>query len=256
MRIVVLGGTGQVGRAVVKNLERRAQAVVVASRHSGVDVRTGRGLDAALELADVVIDVTNPPDVAGGAARDFFAESANRIARAEQRAGVGHHVLLSIVGADRAGEDGYFAAKAAQEQVVRSAATPFSIVRSTQFFDFARRIAEWNTTDDTVRLPARPVRPVAAVDVADRLVHAALSTPLNDAVDMGGPEEMSLPRFVDRVLRADIDPRYVVADDSVRPAGFNISSEVLLPHPPFVQAPMTLNSWVRGADGSGVPRGR
>lgn len=245
MRIVVLGGTGQVGRKVVDRLERRAQAVVVASPTSGVDATTGRGLDAALEHADAVIDVMNAPDLAGSAARDFFERTAGRVRDAEERAGIRHHILLSIVGADRVGDDGYFAAKRLQECAVESGPIPFSIIRSTQFYSFARRIAEWNTAQDTVRLPAKPVQPVAASDVADALVDVAMGAPLGSAVDLGGPEEMLLPEFVHRVLRMDNDPRYVVSDDTVAPVGFNISGDLLLPRSPLRIASTTLADWVR-----------
>lgn len=244
MRIVVLGGTGHVGRMVVERLERRAQAVVVASPATGVDARTGHGLDEALEVADAVIDVTNAPDLAGPAARAFFQETTRRVLDAAHRAGVKHHVLLSIVGADHEGEDGYFAAKGVQEHVVRSGPVAHSILRATQFYDFARVIAEWNTADDTVRLPAKAVQPVAASDVAEALVELATGSPTGDAVDMGGPERMMLPEFVRRVLRADHDQRYVVEDDEIEPVGFNIAGEVLLPQEPLRLASTDLASWV------------
>ncbi|GGD67266.1 SDR family oxidoreductase [Microbacterium murale] len=244
MRIVVMGGTGQVGRMVVERLERHAQAVVVASPTSGVDARTGRGLDSALEYADAVIDVTNSPDLAGPAARAFFEESTQRLLDAEERAGVKHHVLLSIVGADHAGADGYFAAKRAQERLVQTGPIPHSILRSTQFYDFARVIAGWNTIADTVRLPSKPVQPIAASDVAEVLVEMATGTPLGGAMDVGGPEKLLLPEFVHRVLRTDHDPRYVVEDDEITPVGFNISGDSLLPHAPLRLGPTTLESWV------------
>lgn len=248
MRIVVLGGTGQVGRRVVRELERRGQAVVVAAPGTGVDARTGRGLDSALEYADALIDVTNPRELEGGPAQAFFETTARRVQDAEERAGVGHHVVLSIVGADRA-DDGYFAAKGAQEQLVRAGSTPHSILRATQFYDFARTIAEWNTRRDTIRLPAKPVRPVAASDAAAALVDLALGGPLTGALELAGPEEMSLPEFVHRVLRIDHDPRYVVEDDAVDPVGFNISADALLPRPPMRFAPTTLEGWVREESG-------
>jgi uncharacterized protein YbjT (DUF2867 family) len=245
MRIVVLGGTGQAGRMVVDSLERRAQAVVVASPTSGVDARTGRGLDAALEYADAVIDATNAPDLSGPAARDFFREATTRVLDAEARAGVKHHIVLSIVGADHATGDGYFAAKRTQERLVESGPIAHSILRATQFFDFARTIAKWNTADDTIHLPPRPVQPVAASDVADALVELALGSATGAPIDLGGPERMLLPEFVDRVLRADHDPRYVVADDDIEPHGFNIAGELLLPDASAESAPMTLDAWVR-----------
>jgi uncharacterized protein YbjT (DUF2867 family) len=245
MRIVVLGGTGQVGRKVVDRLERRAQAVVVASPTNGVDARTGRGLDAALEHADAVVDVTNAPDLTGRSALTFFEETTNRLLEAEEKAGVSHHVVLSIVGADRVGDDGYFAAKRLQEQIVRSGTIPHSIVRSTQFYEFARVIADWNTIADTIHLPSKPVQPVATADVADALVELALGAPLGAAVDLAGPERMSLPDFVHRVLRTDLDPRYVVEDDESTPAGFNISGDLLLPQEPIRLGTTGLDSWVR-----------
>jgi uncharacterized protein YbjT (DUF2867 family) len=244
MRIVVLGGTGQVGRKVVEKLERKAQAVVVASPTSGVDAATGRGLDAALEYADAVVDVTNAPDLSGAAARAFFETTTERLLDAEARAGVKHHVVLSIVGADHAGEDGYFAAKGIQERAVQSGPIEYSILRSTQFFDFARRIAEWNTKQDTVHLPTKPVQPVAASDVAEVLVELAMGEALRGALDLAGPETMPLPEFVHRVLRVDHDPRYVIADDETIPVGFNISGDLLLPRSPMRLAPTTLDSWV------------
>lgn len=246
MRIVVLGGTGQVGRKVVEKLERRAQAVVVASPTSGVDARSGRGLDAALEYADAVIDATNTPNLSGEAARQFFETTTRNVLDAERRAGVKHHVALSIVGADHAGEDGYFAAKGVQENLVHAGPIDHSILRSTQFYDFARRIAEWNTAEDTVHLPTKPVQPVAASDVADVLVELALGGPLNGAVDLGGPEQMPLSEFVRRVLGIDHDPRYVVADDDTAPVGFNISGDLLLPRDPMRIAATTLDTWMHG----------
>lgn len=244
MRIVVLGGTGQVGRMVVEKLERRAQAVVVASPATGVDARTGQGLDAALELADAVIDVTNAPDVSGAPAREFFETTTQRLLEAEERAGVKHHVVLSIVGADHAGEDGYFAAKGVQENLVRSGPIAHSILRSTQFYDFARKIAEWNTTQDTVHLPPKIVQPVAASDVAEMLVDLAMGDPLSGAIDFGGPEQMPLPDFVRRVLRVDHDPRYVVEDAETTTLGFNISGDLLLPRSPLRLASTALDAWV------------
>ncbi|UJP08709.1 SDR family oxidoreductase [Microbacterium sp. KUDC0406] len=244
MRIVVAGGTGQVGRMVVEELQRRAQAVVVASPSTGVDATTGKGLDAALEYADAVVDATNTPDLSGAAARRFFEDSTSHLLDAEARAGVRHHIVLSIVGADRVTDDGYFAAKGAQEDLVKAGSTGFSIVRATQFYDFARRIAEWNTKEDTVHLPSKHVQPIAASDVAGALAELALGHPLNDAFDFAGPERMALPEFVRRVLRRDHDPRYVVDDDATAPVGFNISGDLLLPREPMRVAATTLESWV------------
>jgi len=245
MRIVVMGGTGHIGRLVVQRLENRAEAVVVASRRTGVDALTGDGLDHALELADAVIDVTNAPHPEGDGARDFFTTMTSRVIEAELRAGVRHHVMLSIVGAEREIDDGYFAAKNAQERVIADSRMPYTIVRSTQFFEFARSIAQWNTARDTVHLPSTHVQPVAADDVAAALVDRALGAPAGAAIEVAGPERMPLPQFVSRVLLADRDERFVVADDNTTAHGFNIASSDLLPGENAIIGDTTLDTWIR-----------
>lgn len=245
MRTVVLGGTGHIGGLVVRRLENRAEAVVVASRRTGVDALTGVGLDHALELADVVIDVTNAPHPEGDRTRDFFTATTARTLEAELNAGVRHHIMLSIVGAERQVDDGYFAAKAAQERVIADSRMPYTIVRSTQFFEFARSIAQWNTARDTIHLPSTHVQPVAADDVAALLVDRALAEPANAAIEVAGPERMPLPQFVSRVLLADRDERFVVADDNAPAHGFNIASSGLLPGDAALVGETTLDTWIR-----------
>ncbi|AZS38162.1 hypothetical protein CVS47_02813 [Microbacterium lemovicicum] len=244
MRVVVMGGTGHVGRLVVDRLEQAAQAVVVAARRHGVDARTGHGLAAALEDADVVIDVTDSSHRDDRQGKDFFAESSRRLLEAERSAGVSHHVVLSIVGAELVHDDGYFAAKAEQERVVSTGGIPFTILRSTQFFEFARAIADWNTVEDTIHLPPTTVRPVAAVDVADALYEIARSCPLERAVEFGGPDPMPLPGFVGRVLLADHDPRFVVEDATRQTVGFNIESDKLLPSGEVQYGSTSLDAWI------------
>ncbi|QAY60093.1 NmrA family transcriptional regulator [Microbacterium protaetiae] len=245
MRIVVIGGTGHIGRLVVDRIENSAQAVVVASRRTGVDALTGEGLDRALELADAVIDVTNAPHPDADGARDFFTTMTARVIEAELAAGVRHHIMLSIVGADREVSDGYFAAKAAQERVIADSRMPYTIVRSTQFFEFARSIAQWNTSRDTIHLPTTHVQPVAAEDVAATLVDVAAGDPIDGVVEVAGPERMPLPQFVSRVLLADRDERFVVADDNARTHGFNIASSDLLPGDAALVGTTTLDTWIR-----------
>jgi uncharacterized protein YbjT (DUF2867 family) len=247
MRYVVMGGTGHIGRLVVGHLERAAQAVVVASRAHGVDSSTGQGLAAALEDADVVIDVTDSPHRVVGEAHEFFARSTGRLLDAEQIAGVTHHIVLSIVGAGSVDDEGYFAAKAAQERAVADSGIPFTIFRSTQFFEFARVIADWNTVQDTIHLPPTSVRPVAAADVADALYEIARSAPLQRAVEFGGPEAMTLPAFVSRVLLTDHDPRFVMEDSTRETVGFNIESDKLLPRGECQYGGTSLDAWITDA---------
>lgn len=243
MRIVVIGGTGHIGRRVVARLERLAQAVVVASPTTGVDSATGDGLTAALERADAVIDVSNSASTEGGAARAFFAAAAANLAVHERAAGVRHHVVLSIVGVDTA-SDGYLLAKAQQERAVRDGGVPHTILRTTQFFEFARQIADWNTVEDTVHLPPTNVQPVASDDVAAALVRLVMTGSPAGTVEMGGPEQMTLPDFVRRVLLSDHDDRYVVDDATAVPVGFNIGGRLLVPGPSGIRADTSLGDWL------------
>lgn len=244
MKIVVLGGTGLIGSQVTRRLRSMGQAVISASRSSGVDVVTGDGLDRALDGADAVIDVTNVGSDATDRAGDFFAAASETISAAERRAGIAHHIALSIVGADRAGARGYFRAKAQQEAAVEAAHVPYSILRSTQFFEFADLIADWNTTEDTVRLPATAVRPLASDDVVTALVSLVRGAPLLAATEIAGPEEIALDEFVRRVLRSHHDERYVVRDDAARPHGFDLEATVLAPTPDATRTQTTLADWI------------
>jgi len=244
MKIVVLGGSGLIGSQVTARLRAMGQAVISASRISGVNVVTGTGLDRALNGADAVIDVTNSRVNAEDGAEEFFSAAAQSIAAAEKRAGVGHHVSLSIVGADRSGVGGYFRAKAEQEQAVTSSHVPFSILRSTQFFEFAEVIADWNTEEDTVRLPTTAVRPVASDDVVTALVSLVRGTPLMGPTEIAGPEEIPLDEFVRRVLLARHDERFVVRDDTSSPRGFDIESRVLAPGADATLTQTTLADWI------------
>ncbi|MDQ0726542.1 SDR family oxidoreductase [Microbacterium sp. W4I20] len=242
-RIVVVGGTGHIGRMLVERLLHRAQAVVVASPSTGVDAASGVGLTEALSGADVVIDVSNSPRVDGDTALEFFTRTTRRLLEAERTAGVQHHLALSIVGADAVVEDGYFAAKHAQEQVIADSGMPSTILRSTQFFEFARSIAEWNTVADTIHLPATTVRPVAAGDVADALAALALEEPAG-VLELAGPESMHLGSFVGRVLLSDHDPRYVVEDEGARANGFNIDAARLAPLEIDLTGTTALADWI------------
>ena len=244
MKIVVLGGTGLIGAKVTDRLRAMGQAVMSVSRSSGVDVLTGAGLARAMDGADAVIDVTNPRPGTEAAAEAFFAAAAEKIAAAEKAADVRHHVALSIVGTDKVDSSGYFRAKAQQEAAVKSSRIPFSILRSTQFYEFAEVIADWNTDEDTVRLPTTPVRPVASDDVVTALVSLVRGHPLMRAVEIAGPEELPLDGFVRAVLLAHHDERYVVRDNDARPSGFNIAGPLLAPAGNATFTQTTLSDWL------------
>lgn len=212
MRIVVMGGSGRVGSRVVPLLRSRGHDVVDASRHSGVDVVTGAGLTEALRGASVVIDVTNAASFESAAAMSFFTTATGRLLDAEIAAAVGHHVLLSVAGAGGVPDSGYLQAKVAQERLVTNSGLPYSIVRSTQFFEFLEAIADEATHAGLVRLPPVHVQPIAAADVARSLARIANGPPLNGVVELGGPDPFYLDALIQRLLGMRGDARTVTLD--------------------------------------------
>jgi uncharacterized protein YbjT (DUF2867 family) len=228
VKIVVIGGTGLIGSNLVKKLRGHGHDVVPASPNTGVNTLTGEGLDEALAGAGVVVDVSNSPSFEDAAVLEFFETSTRNILAAEAATGVGHHVALSVVGADRLAESGYMKAKIAQEKLIRGSGIPYSIVHATQFFEFATRIADDATHADTVRVPPVLIQPMAADDVAAALCDVTLTAPLNKTIEIGGPESLRFEDFVRHGLRAG-DERVVVADPEARYFGARLSERTLLP---------------------------
>ena len=229
MKIVVIGGTGLIGSNLVERLRARGHDVVPAAPNTGVDTITGEGLAEAIEGALVVVDVSNAPAWDDAAVLEFFETSTRNILDAEAIAGVGHHVALSIVGTERISDSGYLRAKAAQEKLITSSAIPYTILHATQFFEFAVRIADGATDGDTVRVPPVLIQPMAADDVAAAVCKATLAAPLNDTIEIGGPEPMPFEDFVRQGLRAVGDQRVVVADPEARYFGARLSERSLVP---------------------------
>ncbi len=230
MKIVVIGGTGLIGSKLVENLRKDGHEPLAASPDTGVNALTGEGLAEALEGAKVVVDVANAPAWEDAAVLDFFQTSSRNLLAAETAAGVGHHVTLSVVGADRlAAESGYMRAKVAQEELVKAGPVPYTIVRATQFFEFIGRIADSSSDGDTVRLSPALVQPEAADDVASTLADVAVGAPLNDTVELAGPEAFRLDELARRVLKAKDDRRQVTADVHARYFGAELDDRSLTP---------------------------
>ena len=230
MKIVVIGGTGLIGSKLVENLRKDGHEPLAASLDTGVNLLTGEGLAEALEGAKVVVDVANAPAWDDAAVLDFFQTSSRNLLAAETAAGVGHHVTLSVVGADRlAAESGYMRAKIAQEELVKAGPIPYTIVRATQFFEFIGRIVDSSTEGDTVRLSPALVQPEAADDVASTLADVAVGAPLNDTVELAGPEAFRLDELARRVLEASDDRRQVTADVHARYFGAELDDRSLTP---------------------------
>ncbi len=246
MKVVVIGGTGLIGSKLVKRLGERGRETIPASPSSGVDTVTGEGLADVLVNAQVVVDVTNAPAADDAAVMGFFETSTRHLLAAETAANVGHHVLLSIVGASRMGDSGYMRAKVAQEKLVKTASVPFTVLRSTQFFEFLGVIANANTEGDTIRLPAAMVQPVAAGDVATALAEVAVGSPTNGAIEIAGPEQFQLDQLVSRYLSTVQDPRQVKTDDEVRYFGAQLGARTLLPSENVQVGSTRFATWLAG----------
>ena len=229
MKIVVIGGTGLIGSKLVKKLGEHGNEVVAAAPRSGVNSLTGEGLVDAVKGASVLVDVTNAPSWEDAAVLKFFETSTRNLLASGAAAGVAHYVALSVVGTERLLESGYFRAKLAQENLIKASSIPYSIVRATQFFEFVKQIADYSTEGNKVRLPPAFFQPMAADDVASALVRIATSSPLNGAVEIGGPEQFRLDELVRRDLVAFQDSREVISDPHGRYYGIQLSERSLVP---------------------------
>ncbi|MBO3735968.1 SDR family oxidoreductase [Actinoplanes flavus] len=243
MRIVVVGGTGQTGRLLIEALREEGHEAVPASRSTGIDAFTGVGLKEALTGADVVVDVTNPPDREDAGA--FFRTCSENLTAAGREAGVRHHVTLSIIGLERATDLAYYRAKLAQEAAVAAGGVPFTIVRAAQFFEFLDVLMRANTDGDEIRLAPVRVQPVALSDVVARLAAVAGAAPVNGTVEVAGPEVFALDA-IGRLLAA---PGQRVTSDGTPFFGADIPVDALVAGPSAHLAPTTLAGWRAAAGG-------
>jgi uncharacterized protein YbjT (DUF2867 family) len=244
MKIVVIGGTGLIGSQVVQNLQARGHEAVPASPDTGVNTITGAGLDAALVATEVVVDVANSPSFEDAAVLEFFETSGRNLLKAEANTGVGHHVALTIVGADRVPDSGYMRAKVAQEELIKNSGRPYTIVRSTQFFEFMRATADAATDGNLVRVPAANVRPIAAKDVSEAVAEVALSAPVDGVIEIAGPEKIKFPELMRAVLAADHDPRQVVGDEHARYFGTELTDTSITAGPDAHLGKTTFAEWL------------
>jgi len=229
MKVVIIGGSGLIGSKLVARLREHGHEAVPASPDSGVNTLTGEGLAEVLVGAAVVVDVSNSPSFEDAAVLEFFEKSTSNLLAAEAAAGVGHHVALSVVGSDRAPDSGYLRAKVAQETLIRTSPIPYSIVRSTQFFEFLKRIADEATDGNTVRIAPVLFQPIAAEDVAKAVDRVAVSAPLNGVVEIAGPQQFRFDEFIRLGLRARQDPRVVIPDLHARYFGMELGERSLVP---------------------------
>jgi uncharacterized protein YbjT (DUF2867 family) len=255
MKVVVIGGTGLIGSMVVTKLTEHGHEAVPASPRLGIDTITGEGLAAALDGASVVVDVSNSPSFDYAPALEFFGKSTRNLLAAEQAAGVGHHVALSVVGTKELSESGdlattiagYFWAKAAQEGLIKASSIPYTIVHATQFFEFLKSIADDATDGDTIRVPCVPFQPMAAEDVARAVGRAAVGAPVNGIVEVAGPEQFTFDMLIRRFLHASNDPRTVLSDPSAHYFGIHLEDRTLIPGDGASLGEIRFEDWLRAS---------
>jgi uncharacterized protein YbjT (DUF2867 family) len=243
VKIAVAGGTGLVGRRTVEAVRRVGHDPLVLARSAGVDLTTAVGLAAALAGVDAVIDVTNTPSVDTDQVRAFFATVTGHLLAAEHHAGVPHHVVLSIVGLDRVPDQGQYAGKREQERLALSGPVPVSVVRATQFFDFAAQVVGWTRRGQSAALAPLLLQPVAVTDVADVLVEVAVGEPVNGICELAGPETQDLVDMARRTLAARGELLRLIPTWRGR-YGVEMAGEVLLPGPDARIAPTTFDDWL------------
>ena len=246
-KIVVIGGSGLIGSKLVSRLRALGHDVVAASPASGVNAVTGEGLAEALAGAQIVVDVANSPSFEDKAVLEFFEKSGRNLMAAEAAAGVGHHVALSVVGSDRVPESGYLRAKMAQEKLIKESGIPYTILRSTQFFEFVDGIAQSASDGKTIRLSPAFLQPIMSDDVVAALLDVTLAAPVNGTVEVAGPEKISLDELVRQFLKAKRDPREVVADVHARYFGAELNDQSLTPGAGARIGAMRFEDWLSHA---------
>jgi uncharacterized protein YbjT (DUF2867 family) len=229
MKVLVIGGSGLIGSQVVNQLTELGHEAVSASPRTGVNSITGEGLADAVEGVHTVVDVSNSPSWADEDVLNFFTTSTRNLLEAERAAGVGQHVALSIVGADRAAQSGYMRAKVAQEKLIAESGAPYSIVRATQFFEFVDGIADSMADGDTIRAPHGAFQPIAAADVATAVTRAAIDQPVNGVINIAGPEKKGMDDFIRARLAATGDGRQVVTDAAALYYGAVLDERSIVP---------------------------
>jgi uncharacterized protein YbjT (DUF2867 family) len=245
MKIVVIGGTGLIGSKMVSQLKKMGHEVLAASPDTGVNTITGEGLSEALKGAEKVVDVANSPSFADDDVMEFFKTSGHNLLAAEKEAGVKHHIALSIVGADRLPNSGYLRAKVEQERLIRESGIPYTILHSTQFFEFAGGIVKEATVGNTVRLSSGLFQPIASDDVVAAMVDITIKNPINGIVEIGGPEKLGMDQFGKIYLDMKQDKREVISDPEALYFGTVINDQSLVPADNARKGSIRYEDWIR-----------
>src|ERR1700752_127016 len=244
MKIVVIGGTGLIGSKVVARLKQKGHDALAAAPNTGVNTITGDGLKEALSGAQVVVDLANAPVWEDKAVLQFFEHAAPNLMAAETAAGVKHHLALSIVGSDRSPDRGYLRAKVAQENLIKASGIPYTILRSTQFFEFVGGIVKSGAEGDVVRLSPALFQPIASDDVVANLAELTLAPPLNGTVEVAGPEACPMDKFARKFLAASGDQRKVTPAVHWRYFGAEVNDRSLTPGDPPRLGSIRFDDWL------------
>ncbi|WP_428414833.1 SDR family oxidoreductase [Pararhizobium sp.] len=247
MKIVVIGGTGLIGSKLVKRLQAKGHEVIAASPASGVNAFSGEGLAEVLVGAQVVVDVANSPSFEDKAVMEFFQTSGRNLLTAEAAAGIKHHVALSVVGTERLQASGYFRAKLAQETLIKESNVPYTLVQSTQFFEFMFGIAQSGTQGDKVHLSPALMQPIVSDDVADILADLVVRAPANGIVEIAGPETIRISDAVTEYLRQIGDSREIVVDEKTPYFGALLDDKTLMPSAGVLVGKTAFSQWVKTA---------
>ncbi|MCR8713109.1 SDR family oxidoreductase [Stenotrophomonas indicatrix] len=245
MKLLVIGGTGLIGSKVVGRLRAAGHNVVVAAPSTGIDVLTGEGLESAMVDTDVVVDLANSPSFEDAAVLSFFVTAGHNILMAAKRAGVRHHVALSVVGTGKLAASGYFRGKIAQERLICDSGLPYTIIQSTQFFEFLPGIIQSAGNSTPLQLPTADVQPIAAEDVAEAVALIAQQVPANGVLEIAGPERVSMASLAQRFLQLTGDPREVVGSESALYFGASLQSNTLVPVGQAWIGEMGFDAWLQ-----------
>ena len=243
MKVVIIGGTGLIGRKLATKLQSAGHHVLAASPSTGINSFTGEGLKKALTGANVVVDVTNSPSFEDNAVLDFFQSSTEHLLSAAAAAGVSHYIALSVVGSDRIRDSGYLRAKRVQEELIEAGGIPYTILRATQFFEFLNAIADGGTVGNVVYMSPSKFQPVAADDMAATLAEIATGQPKNGVVELAGPEASSMAEFIQSFLSSRGDERKVIPDPVARYFGAVLDKDGLAPTGQFIAGATRFANW-------------
>ncbi|WP_027381409.1 SDR family oxidoreductase [Chryseobacterium daeguense] len=248
MKITVIGGTGLIGSKLVNSLKSLGHDVLAASPNSGVNTLTGEGLDQALENVDVLVDVANSPSFADDDVMNFFKTSGENLMAAEKKAGINHHIALSVVGTERLQESGYFRAKKVQEDIIKASGIPYTIVHSTQFFEFVGGIVKSSTVDNKIMVSPALIQPIASDDVVKAMTAATIGEPKNTTVEIGGPEKIKLSDLVKKYTAIMKNTDEVVSDPEATYFGAPLNDSTLIPGDDAKLGTIRYDEWISNPD--------